>query len=248
MRTLSATARDGRALANATPRRSPRTARRPHRPPDADADRDGGHARRHGRQGASRWCSRSRSSACARSTSAASTCSRRRRSTACRTPASSSSWGAAFTQQFQGLDHSNTADAACMTSSVNTNQLMTHRPRLQQRRRQPVPQRAARPGIRVAMTSYLSARHHQETWVKDGYLLIDESPIKVAAARDAHEVRDDPRRPLRDQLRRRALPPHRQRQRDVQPVRRQPTSWTPSRPRSAAKCTSARARGWRWAA
>src|SRR6185436_15299955 len=35
-------------------------------------------------------------------------------------------------------------------------------------------------GIRVAMTSYLSARHHQETWVKDGYLLIDESPIDNA--------------------------------------------------------------------
>ena len=33
------------------------------------------------------------------------------------------------------------------------------------------------PGIRVAMTSYLSARHHQESWVKDGYLLIDDSPI-----------------------------------------------------------------------
>jgi hypothetical protein len=35
-------------------------------------------------------------------------------------------------------------------------------------------------GIRVAMTSYLSARHHQETWVKDGYLMIDDSPIKNA--------------------------------------------------------------------
>ena len=32
-------------------------------------------------------------------------------------------------------------------------------------------------GTRVAMTSYLSARRHQETWVKDGYLLIDDSPI-----------------------------------------------------------------------
>jgi len=32
-------------------------------------------------------------------------------------------------------------------------------------------------GIRVAMTSYLSARHHNETWVKDGYLQIDASPI-----------------------------------------------------------------------
>jgi hypothetical protein len=27
------------------------------------------------------------------------------------------------------------------------------------------------------MTSYLSARHHQESWVKDGYALIDASPI-----------------------------------------------------------------------
>jgi hypothetical protein len=33
------------------------------------------------------------------------------------------------------------------------------------------------PGIRVALTSYLSARHHNETWVKDGFLLIDKSPI-----------------------------------------------------------------------
>ena len=31
-------------------------------------------------------------------------------------------------------------------------------------------------GIRVALTSYLSSRHHSETWVKDGYLLIDGSP------------------------------------------------------------------------
>jgi hypothetical protein len=34
------------------------------------------------------------------------------------------------------------------------------------------------PGIRVAMTSYLSTRHHQESWVKDGYFLIDGSPIE----------------------------------------------------------------------
>ena len=32
-------------------------------------------------------------------------------------------------------------------------------------------------GIRVAMTTYSSARHHNETWVKDGYLLVDASPI-----------------------------------------------------------------------
>jgi hypothetical protein len=32
-------------------------------------------------------------------------------------------------------------------------------------------------GIRVAMTTYSSSRHHNETWVKDGYLLVDASPI-----------------------------------------------------------------------
>ncbi|HEX5829623.1 MAG TPA: hypothetical protein VFY16_01505, partial [Gemmatimonadaceae bacterium] len=35
------------------------------------------------------------------------------------------------------------------------------------------------PGIRVALTSYLSARHHNETWVKDGYLLVDDSPLAI---------------------------------------------------------------------
>ena len=35
------------------------------------------------------------------------------------------------------------------------------------------------PGVRVALTSYLSSRHHNESWVKDGYLQIDESPVDV---------------------------------------------------------------------
>jgi hypothetical protein len=30
------------------------------------------------------------------------------------------------------------------------------------------------------MTSYLSSRHHNETWVKDGYLQVDASPIDFA--------------------------------------------------------------------
>jgi hypothetical protein len=29
------------------------------------------------------------------------------------------------------------------------------------------------PGIRVNLTTYLSSRHHQEAWVKDGYILMD---------------------------------------------------------------------------
>ncbi len=33
------------------------------------------------------------------------------------------------------------------------------------------------PGIKVNLTTYLSARHHNEAWVKGGYLLIDELPF-----------------------------------------------------------------------
>jgi len=33
------------------------------------------------------------------------------------------------------------------------------------------------PGIRVSLETYLSARHHNEAWVKGGYLLIDQLPF-----------------------------------------------------------------------
>ena len=44
------------------------------------------------------------------------------------------------------------------------------------------------PGIRVALTSYLSSRHHNETWVKDGYIQIDQSPIDWAPAKMLFEI------------------------------------------------------------
>lgn len=34
------------------------------------------------------------------------------------------------------------------------------------------------PGIEVHMTIYLSSKHHEDTWVKGGYLLIDRLPFK----------------------------------------------------------------------
>jgi hypothetical protein len=89
-------------------------------------------------------------------------------------------WGAAFTQQFQGLDHSNTAAPVLVTTAgvtTNANQLIRigHGPNTATANLYLNGQLA--PGIRVAMTSYASARHHNETWVKDGYLLVDASPI-----------------------------------------------------------------------
>jgi hypothetical protein len=86
------------------------------------------------------------------------------------------SFGGAFNQEFQGLDHSNTANPV-LVSGVNANQLITVGHGFNNAVANLNINAQIAPGIRVAMTSYLSARHHQESWVKDGYLLIDDSPI-----------------------------------------------------------------------
>src|SRR5438067_10231444 len=89
-------------------------------------------------------------------------------------------WGAAFTQQYQGLDHSNTAAPRLVTTNgvtTDANRLIRigHGPNNATANLYLNGQLAR--GIRVAMTTYSSARHHNETWVKDGYLLVDASPI-----------------------------------------------------------------------
>jgi len=91
-------------------------------------------------------------------------------------------FGAAFTQQLQGLDHSNTAAPKLVTSgtpptTTNANQLIRigHGPNNATANVYLNAQLAR--GIRVSMTTYASARHHQETWVKDGFLLMDASPV-----------------------------------------------------------------------
>src|SRR5262249_23669599 len=86
------------------------------------------------------------------------------------------SFGGAFTQEFQGLSHQNNA-AAVLVSGVNSNQLITIGHGFNNAVANLNVNAQIAPGIRVAMTSYLSARHHQESWVKDGYLLVDDSPI-----------------------------------------------------------------------
>jgi len=86
------------------------------------------------------------------------------------------SFGGAFTQEFQGLAHQNSANAV-MVSGVNANQLITVGHGFNNAVANLNINAQIAPGIRVAMTSYLSARHHQESWVKDGYLLVDDSPI-----------------------------------------------------------------------
>jgi hypothetical protein len=89
-------------------------------------------------------------------------------------------WGASFTQQFQGLNHSNSATPV-MAGTVNKNQLMSIGNGFNNAVANLYLNAQLAKGIRVAMATYLSARHHQETWVKDGYLQIDDSPIEVDA-------------------------------------------------------------------
>lgn len=79
--------------------------------------------------------------------------------------------GGAFTQQFQGLDHSNRSTAATPLVRIG------HGPNNAVANLYVDAQLAK--GIRVAMTSYLSSRRHQETWVKDGFLLVDASPVDI---------------------------------------------------------------------
>jgi hypothetical protein len=85
-------------------------------------------------------------------------------------------WGGAFTQQFQGLQHKNSA-AAKVANGVNSNQLigLGHGFNTAVANLNLGLQLA--PGIRVALSTYASSRHHNETWVKDGYFLMDASPI-----------------------------------------------------------------------
>jgi hypothetical protein len=89
-------------------------------------------------------------------------------------------FGAAFTQQFQALEHSNQADPRTV-DGIDANQLIDIGTGFNNAAANLYLNAQLAPGIRVALTTYLSSRHHPEAWVKDGYLLIDESPLGIAA-------------------------------------------------------------------
>lgn len=105
-------------------------------------------------------------------------------------------WGAAFTQQFQALSHSNTADSVAVpavapspgnagsAAIANRNRLMEVGNGFNNATANMYLHAQLAPGVRVQLTSYLSARRHNETWVKDGFLQIDESPIDLPLFND----------------------------------------------------------------
>lgn len=86
------------------------------------------------------------------------------------------SWGAAFAQEFQSLQHTNTA-AAKVVSGVDQNKLIKIGAGFNNAVANLFTNVQLAPGIRIALETYLSSRHHNEAWVKDGYILVDQSPV-----------------------------------------------------------------------
>ena len=80
-------------------------------------------------------------------------------------------WGAAFRQQFQGLEHRNRANGTPATTLIDIGRGFNLADANLYLNMQ------VADGIRVALASYMSSKNHQEFWVKDGYALIDKSPI-----------------------------------------------------------------------
>ena len=96
-------------------------------------------------------------------------------------------FGAAFTSQMQNLSHENTA-APNLANGVDANKLQNIGFGFNNSTANAVLHAQLAPGIRVQLTSYLSARHHNETWVKDGYIQIDQSPIELAPLKMLFEI------------------------------------------------------------
>jgi hypothetical protein len=92
------------------------------------------------------------------------------------------SWGGAFAQQFQNLTHQNAALPKTAKDAngkdYNANALIPIGSGFNNADANLYLNVQLARGVRVAVETYASARHHNESWVKDGYFLIDASPIE----------------------------------------------------------------------
>lgn len=79
--------------------------------------------------------------------------------------------GANFTQQFQGLKHSNSEN---VVGEVNKNALYDLSPGFNLAMANFNIDAQLADGVRVSLVSYMSTRHHNEFWVKGGYFQIDK--------------------------------------------------------------------------
>jgi hypothetical protein len=85
--------------------------------------------------------------------------------------------GGHFTQQLQWLDHRNTALPVFDLDGVNVNELKEIGLGFNLATANLNLDAQLADGIRMNLVSYLSSRHHPETWVKAGYVQIDRAPF-----------------------------------------------------------------------
>ncbi|MCO6475994.1 MAG: hypothetical protein J5I94_05195 [Phaeodactylibacter sp.] len=88
--------------------------------------------------------------------------------------------GGSFAQQYQMLDHSNAAsfDTIMVNGKVaNGNELYPLAPGFNLATANLYVDAQLADGIRVSLENYMSSRHHQEFWVKGGYIQIDKLPM-----------------------------------------------------------------------
>jgi hypothetical protein len=79
-------------------------------------------------------------------------------------------FGVGFTQQFQNLKHKTNSGIPLYQMGPGFNLAMANL----------FTDIQLADGIRLNVTTYLSTRHHQETWVKGGYIQFDKLPFKGA--------------------------------------------------------------------
>jgi len=94
-------------------------------------------------------------------------------------------FGAGFTQQFQDLKHENPSavntqapPADGSKTAVTTNHLYPIQPGFMTAQANLYMDVELADGISLNVTTYLSARHHNEAWVKGGYIQFDKLPFK----------------------------------------------------------------------
>ena len=92
--------------------------------------------------------------------------------------------GGGFALQYQMLDHTNTALPKLNSDGKNLNELLDIGPGFNLATANLDINAQLEDGIRLELVTYLSSRHHQEAWVKGGYLQFDKLPFLKSAAVD----------------------------------------------------------------
>ncbi|MGH1434259.1 MAG: hypothetical protein ACRBG0_07345 [Lewinella sp.] len=85
--------------------------------------------------------------------------------------------GGSFTQQYQGLEHGNSADEILGPDGSNLNALYDLGSGFNLATANLNLDFQIEDGIRVSLENYMSSRHHSEFWVKGGYIQVDKLPM-----------------------------------------------------------------------